>query len=191
MNFRLGCVFFVSLTGVAAAGQPSAADLNTCAAIATQAERLACYDKLAGRGASSGAATPQGVQPSAAPATAVTPKPARPPSSPAAPATVPDPGPTSQKGPAPGTPEAFGLYAAEHPKAPVTNVDSISGKVVDLEYDNYGRETVSLEGGPMWQLAGSDALLAKGDSVTIRRAALGSYFLTTPAGREHRVKRVR
>ena len=41
------------------------------------------------------------------------------------------------------------------------------------------------------QLDGSDALLAKGDSVTIRRAALGSYFLTTPAGREHRVKRVR
>jgi hypothetical protein len=43
----------------------------------------------------------------------------------------------------------------------------------------------------MWQLAGSDALLASGDSVTIKRAAFGSYILTTPAGRTHRVRRLR
>jgi hypothetical protein len=93
--------------------------------------------------------------------------------------------------PAIGTKEAFGLYAVEHPAAPKSPVASVTGKVVAVSYDTYGRETVSLEGGPMWQLAGSDALLANGDSVTIKRATFGSYIMTTPGGREHRVRRVR
>lgn len=145
-----------------AAAQSSAPDLNTCAPITTQAERLACYDKLAGRSPPQPAATSQ------------------PAPTPTAPVASPPP---------PGSPEAFGLYAAEHPTAPKSNLDSIAGKVVDLSHDSYGRETISLEGGAVWQLAGSDALLAKGDSVTIKRGALGSYMMTTPAGRVHRVRR--
>jgi hypothetical protein len=90
-----------------------------------------------------------------------------------------------------GSKEAFGLYHAEHPTAPKSTVDSVTGKVIGLTYDANGRETVSLEGGAMWQLAGSDALLVNGDSVTIKRAALGSYMLTTPSGRMHRVRRLR
>lgn len=93
--------------------------------------------------------------------------------------------------PAAGSKEAFGLYHAEHPAAFPSTVDSVTAKVIGLAYDAYGRETVSLEGGPMWQLAGTDALLANGDSVTIKRASLGSYILTTPSGRTHRVRRLR
>ena len=162
-----------------AVSQSSATDLNECAAIQTQAERLACYDKLAGRGTTSprAAATPQPAPPPAAPAASSTRKQAPPPPAAAA--------------PAPDSPEAFGLYKAEHPAAPKSPVDTVTGKVVDLKYDAYGRETISLEGGAVWQLAGSDAILAKGDEVKIKRAAMGSYLMTTSAGRQHRVKRLR
>jgi hypothetical protein len=48
-------ILFVAVAGLGVAlpaiSQSSSNDLNTCAAIQTQAERLACYDKLAGRGA--------------------------------------------------------------------------------------------------------------------------------------------
>jgi len=185
----------LALTVIAtiAASQSSANDLNTCAAIQTQAERLACYDKLAGRQP----------QPALSSAT-VQPTPAQSPPAPQSPASTgalrpatplpsvatPDPIPAASARPAPGT-EAFGLYEAEHPAAPKSGIEAVTGKVVDLKYDAYGKETIWLEGGAIWQLAGSDAVLAKGDEVTIRRATLGSYLMRTSAGREHRVKRLR
>ena len=171
-------ILFVAVAGLGVAlpaiSQSSSNDLNTCAAIQTQAERLACYDKVAGRGATPppAAATPQ-----PAPASSDAKK-----HTPAAPAAA--------SAPAPGTPEAFGLYKAEHPAAPKSPVETVTGKVVDLKYDAYGRETISLEGGAVWQLAGSDAILAKGDEVTIKRAVMGSYLMTTSTGRQHRVKRL-
>jgi hypothetical protein len=63
--------------------------------------------------------------------------------------------------------------------------------VASVGYDAYGRETVTMVDGPVWSLAGSDPILAKGDTVTIDRAALGSFVMTTPSGRSHRVKRLR
>jgi len=181
-----------TVAALPAVSQSSANDLNTCAAIATQAERLACYDKLAGRQAqptSPPAAAPvqpssqprQPPQPAAASAGARKPAPTPPP---AAPESAP-------AGPVPGTPEAFGLYKAEHPAAPKSSVEAVTGKIVDLKYDAYGKESIWLEGGAIWQLAGSDAILAKGDEVTIKRATFGSYLMTTASGREHRVKRLR
>lgn len=185
-------ILFVAVAGLGVAlpaiSQSSSNDLNTCAAIQTQAERLACYDKLAGRGATPppAAATPQPAPSPAAPASSGAKK-----HTPAAPAAAPDPVPTPAAAPAPGTPEAFGLYKAEHPAAPKSPVETVTGKIVDLKYDAYGRETISLEGGAVWQLAGSDAILAKGDEVTIKRAVMGSYLMTTSTGRQHRVKRLR
>ena len=186
-------ILFVAVTGLGvtlpAISQSSSNDLNTCAAIQTQAERLACYDKIAGRGATPppAAATPQPPPPAAAAS------PGAKKQTPTAPAATPDPVPTpaAASAPAPGTPEAFGLYKAEHPAAPKSPVETVTGKVVDLKYDAYGRETISLEGGAVWQLAGSDAILAKGDEVTIKRAVMGSYLMTTSTGRQHRVKRLR
>ena len=54
-----------------------------------------------------------------------------------------------------------------------------------------GRMTVSLEGGAVWELDDADPLLAVGETVTITRAAFGSYIMHTPRHRTHRVRRLR
>jgi hypothetical protein len=86
--------------------------------------------------------------------------------------------------------ESFGLYGAEHPTAP-TPAALLTAKVVGLGVGGNGRPTVSLDGGQLWELDSADPLLANGDSVTIARAALGSFLMTTPHGRTHRVHRLR
>lgn len=178
----LGRVLLIAVMGLEAgapafAQQPaetsSSATLGACAAITNAQERLACYDKAAARTA--------GKAPTSAPAT-VAPQPSAP---------APSSGSPPPARPAIGTKEAFGLNAVEHPAAPKSPVDAIKGRIARVSYDAYGRETVALEDGPVWQLAGSDALLVSGDSVTIERAALGSFVMTTPSGRQHRVKRLR
>jgi hypothetical protein len=187
-------ILFAAVAGLGVAlpaiSQSSSNELNTCAAIQTQGERLACYDKLAGREATSSPTPATHPSASSAPTAAASSGTKK--QTPAASAGPdPVPAPATASTPPPGTPEAFGLYKAEHPAAATSPVETVTGKVVDLKYDTYGRETISLEGGAVWQLAGSDAILAKGDEVTIKRASMGSYLMTTSAGRQHRVKRLR
>jgi hypothetical protein len=186
----------------------SASDLNACAAIPAQAERLTCYDKLAGRGTAPVASTPPSANAPAATAassgsqpsptqrsSAPTPSGPRPSSA----ASSSAPGSASSEAAAAASTasptvvprEAFGLYKEEHPVAATSQIKAITAKVAGISHDPYGRETISLDEGALWQLDGSDALLASGDSVTIKRAALGSYVLTTPSGRTHRVRRLR
>jgi hypothetical protein len=62
--------------------------------------------------------------------------------------------------------------------------------VIALGKDAGGHMTVSLEGGALWALDEADPLLAVGDTVTITRAALGSFFLKTASKRTHRVRRL-
>jgi hypothetical protein len=80
--------------------------------------------------------------------------------------------------------------AEEHPPAP--RVESlITGKVISMGISSSGRSTVTLEGNQVWELDSADPVLANGDVVTVKRGALGSFILTTPAGRLHRVHRSR
>ena len=53
-----------------------------------------------------------------------------------------------------------------------------------------GRSVVRLDNTQSWELDQPDPLLAVGDKVTIRRATLGSFLLTTPTNRVHRVRRI-
>lgn len=139
-----------------------------CASIEDPTQRLSCYDRAAGRPAAPHASVPvPAAPPIPAPATAA-------PRAAAVPAA---------------SPQSFGLYKAEHP-APPPPAATITGTVVSLGTSASGRATVTLEGGQLWELADSDPLLAAGDAVTIRRAALGSFELTTPTKRTHRVHRL-
>jgi len=170
---------------VSAAAVPEGA-LKACASIDAATERLTCYDQLAGRKASSSAVT------SATPrAAAVAPTPS---SVTAAAAAAPGngtPAPTlAPQALAPPPKEAFGLYRVEHPAAP-QGESSITGRIVSMATGANGRPTVALEAEGVWELDGPDLVLSKGDTITIKRAALGSYLMTTPSGRMHRVKRLR
>jgi hypothetical protein len=150
-----------------AAESVSANALKACAAIGTPTERLACYDKLAGR-----APAPAAVAQSAT----VT-----------APAAAPAP-PAAGAPPAPPK-ESFGLYSAEHPAAPKAAA-VLTAKIVGLGAGANGHPLVTLDGGQLWELDSADPLLAAGDSVSIKRATLGSFIMTTPSGRTHRAHRL-
>jgi hypothetical protein len=159
----------VALGGVAsaqqAAGTVPASALQACAGIGAAPERLACYDRIAGRASG----PPVETLPSAA--------------------AQPVPGATVAAPPVP--PQAsFGLYPAEHPPPP-SPASSLTARVVGLGVSASGHPTVALEGGQLWELDDGDALLAPGDLVTITRAALGSFVMTTPTQRTHRARRLR
>jgi hypothetical protein len=155
-----------ALGGTALAGAPGPdlvplAELKACAAMGTPAERLACFEHLAG-GVPAVAQAQSVLAPSAA---------------------APSPAPAPPK-------ESFGLYSAEHP-APPKPAEAFTGKVVGLGVSANGHPTVEIEGGQLWELDRADPLLASGDSVTVSRGALGSFLMTTPSGRTVRLHRLR
>jgi len=157
-------LILLTLPWLACAEQPAAPAVPQapCASINDDVQRLACYDKQAGRGAAPAAAVPQTPTPPSAIAPA---------------SSLP-------------APQAFGLYSAEHPKAPPAK-GKLEARVIALGASGDGRPTVTLEGGAVWELRDEeDPLLAVGDTVLIRRAALGSFLMDTPTKRTHRVRRL-
>jgi len=159
----------------AVAQAPAPTTIEACAAISGATERLACYDHFSGRASAAPPAT------SAGPAATGSATKAAPP--PVTSATTPAPPPAALP-----PPESFGLYQAEHPKAPTR--PALTAKVTALGVRPNGHQSVTLEGGQLWELDSSDPLLATGDSVTIKRALLGSFMLKTPTGRTYRAYRI-
>jgi hypothetical protein len=143
--------------------------LKQCADINEPSKRLACYDQVAQRAPAASAALPKDSPNAKDSATA-----------PVAAA------------PAASAPKAsFGLYTAEHPAAAPAVESLITAKVISIGISSSGRSTVALEGNQVWELDSADPVLAKGDTVTVKRGTLGSFILTTAAGRLHRVHRIR
>jgi hypothetical protein len=147
--------------------------LKQCAQINEPSKRLACYDQVAERPPATGAA-----QPKDSPAAKVSPPASAPAAAAASAATTPPK-------------ESFGLYTAEHPAPPPRVEALISAKVISIGISSSGRSTVTLEGDQVWELDSADPVLKNGDAVTVKRGTLGSFILTTPAGRLHRAHRMR
>jgi hypothetical protein len=167
-------------------------DLSACGAIADPAERLACYDRLAGRSATPAPAAPKPSAP--APAASAAPAATAPAASPVA-ASAPAASPPASSGatarpPAPAADaRSFGSYSVEHPAGPAV-AQTLTARVVALGKTIDGRPTVTLEGGALWLLDAKDPLLGVGDTVTLSRGVLGSFLLETPTRRLHHVRRI-
>lgn len=79
--------------------------------------------------------------------------------------------------------------AAEDAKVP----ERIRANVAHVDYGAGGSRDVALDNGQVWRVvdAASRGVLAEGDAIQVRKAALGSFMLVTRAGVPLRVRRVR
>lgn len=92
--------------------------------------------------------------------------------------------------------DMFGMKAPTEPPAAKaaerSALNSVSARVTSLREGPQGGVTLELDNGQAWQqLGSSDLRLDVGDTVKISRAALGSFWLTTPAKLGARVTRIR
>lgn len=151
-----------------------------CATMADDRARLACYDSIFGKpAASTPVATPSAAAPQAGAVAGAAA------AAPAAAAAV--------------DPEAdFGLTeAAKKARMPEETreqiPESISGKVTEVARQPAGELVVTLDNGQVWTQVQIDARarVAVGDTVTIKKAALGSHMLVTASRYATRVRRVK
>jgi hypothetical protein len=99
---------------------------------------------------------------------------------------------------APSAESSFGLFAQAPAQTDTdtrarSQVDVLEARVAAISAGADGSAIIVLDNDQSWrQISGSATLLLKvGDPVVIRRAALGSFQLSTPNGRSAKVKRVR
>jgi hypothetical protein len=83
---------------------------------------------------------------------------------------------------------SFGAVRRKLPPKP-QGPEMITAVVAKVSMDRLGTVSVSLDNGQSWTFHDPDALLSSGDAVTIRRAALGSFLMTTPSRHTYRVQR--
>jgi hypothetical protein len=166
--------------------------LAPCIDISSSADRLACYDRLAGRVSAPNAlaAAPAAASPAATSPAATSPSAAsRAPAAAAAAAAV-AAAPLPAAAP---TEEDFGrskVRKAASAGAP-PEIKSITSKVAAFGRSPNRRTQVTLDNGQIWEYQDDpDPLLSVGDSVTIKRATLGSFILLTPTKLSHRVSRI-
>lgn len=108
------------------------------------------------------------------------------------------PAPTSapraaQAAPSPGDrPENFGLSKGQLSAAGVKDegIQSIQAHVSELPGDQFRSSYVVLDNGQTWKSTDGDMGLRVGEAVTIRRAALGSYMLTSDSRHSYHVRRL-
>jgi len=172
----------VSLPGAAAAGAAPASvesGLSHCAAISQADTRLACYDALAGRAPHDQASVPE--RSAAAPVATATAA-ATPAANAAANAAAPaDPAAATRN---------FGLSAAQLHTAD-QGPQAIEAHIAKIIVDQNQHGIVVLDNGQYWKLLEGEMLMDAGEAVTISRAALGSFMLTSASHHSYHVHRIR
>ncbi len=147
-----------------------------CRALASDAARLACFDRET-------AALASGPAPAAAAGTVAMAAPAA-----AKPAAA-ELSPEQRFGLDPG-----GIATREAERGqPPRDVDTIVAKITALRDGADGRHLFVLDNGQTWRQLqpGDDLLLKSGDAVKIARGAFSSYWLAAPSGHGCKVTRLR
>ncbi len=163
----------------AAAGADDSLPAHPCAQLRDDGARLACYDHAFGK--------PGGEAPSAPPPELPQPPPQ--------PQSLPPPAAEPQ----PPALDRFGFTTRQvertNPAAekPVAVPDRIQATVTAITYRSDGKFTATLDNGQVWSQAETNTKVrpAVGETVTVRRATLGSYLLTGRLGLATRARRVR
>jgi hypothetical protein len=180
-HLQIGRIIIIATTiayaALAGAGQEN--ELERCARLDSDAERLACFDALTG----------QHPEPVEAPAAVA------PPPEPAAAPEVESP-PRAAEAPAPPPSET----AVEDVQPPPPQNASVSEKrerpkeytatVVAMRERPYGQKVVTLDNGEVWseQFASRSFLVEVGDTVTMKSGRFSkSYRLVAPGGRGHKM----
>jgi hypothetical protein len=186
------CACLVAGACALSARASSGSDGASCVAVNDDAARLACYDRAFGRNSASRTAATAGTVAAGTAAAAAAPK------SPA----VASPTAVHATPPAatPKDPVAeFGLTeaakqakdpakAAEAAKAPT----SVTAKVISVRFKKYGEFVVTLDNAQVWEQNEPmpSAIVRVGDTVTVKKAVLGSYTLVTASRVATKVHRV-
>jgi uncharacterized small protein (DUF1192 family) len=103
---------------------------------------------------------------------------------------------TNTAAPARSAEAMFGASATPSRTAAPTiereELTSLSARVTALRHDANGSLVIDLDNGQQWLQTGgsSSSLLEVGHEVTITRAALNSFRMSTPSGRSLKVKRL-
>ncbi|MBS0417404.1 MAG: hypothetical protein JSR66_06805 [Proteobacteria bacterium] len=181
-------------------------DLARCRAISGAGQRLACYDDLEARavaGAQNAPATPTDSAPSRTAASGAQSAQAPAGTAAATGASAAEPAvaaATTPEGQAAGTtaaarrstdvddPANFG-FSLHQLRATPTGPGQVKSVVSRMTQDRLNNVDLVLDNGQTWRLIESDPRVRPGDTVTIKRAALGSYLLVTPSRRSYRVER--
>jgi hypothetical protein len=167
------------LTGICIAGSAAAADalpptLRACMSESDSARRLACFDRESARLVESNAPLARRADPPAAVPAATAP-------AAAAPATV-------AATPAPSAQDKFGyrgnIARAELDKKQAeekTDFQQLTSRITEIATLPHGELRLTLDNGQVWQQKPGDrGLRVKvGDEVTIKRASLGSFLLSS------------
>jgi hypothetical protein len=89
----------------------------------------------------------------------------------------------------PDDPSNFGLTRQQLKAAPAGPA-SIKATVAQITEDRLSHVYLVLDNGQTWGFTEPDPRVRPGDSVTIKRAALGSFLMLTPSRRSYRVERL-
>jgi hypothetical protein len=170
----------------------SGSDGASCVAVSDDTARLACYDRAYGRNAAGKSAATAGAVAAGTAAAPKSPAVATPKTvqaAPAAPAAATPKDPVAEFGLTEAAKQAKDpAKAAEAAKAPT----SVTAKVISLRFKKYGEFVVTLDNGQVWEQNEPmpSAIVRVGDTVTVKKAVLGSYTLVTAARVATKVHRV-
>ncbi len=184
-RIEIGSILALAAIGFAAVamGAERAVDLSElarCAAISSANERLQCYDAMAAAAVPGLRGAGNSIQPPVAGAAGAS-------AAGAAVAGATSPPPASVN---PDDPVNFGLTPHQlkiGPKGP----EAIKAVVSTLTEDRQNHVYLLLDNEQTWSLLDPDPHVRPGDSVTIKRASLGSFLMMTPSRRSYRVERVK